>query len=98
MKYTPPPNCLSFIKGFWFVFHDEENTITAGGSAISGHEYVYFNDELISTIKSMKTTSKHKFKKNGIEYEITFHVPEISKSKMECVLHKNNRIIKRLCK
>lgn len=95
MKKLPKKNFVSISKGFWFVFIDGTDEIIAGGSAFSGKESVYFNKELISQQRSMKKTSRHKFARNTDEYEIVFHVLEIMKGKIECILYKNDIVVKR---
>ena len=88
-------NMLSVTKGFWFVFEDGINAIVAGGSGISGNEYIYVNGNLVSEQKSYSKISKHSFEVDNNSYEVDFFVPEILKGKIECTLSKNNKAIKK---
>ena len=95
MNEVPNKTNFSFIRGYWFAFSDGNAEISAGGSAITGIEYIYVNGELVSEKRSLAKTSKHSFVIGDTNYEIVFHVINMLKSTMECSLLKNGEIVKK---
>jgi len=77
----------SLTNGFWFYFDVGEDQIAVHGSAWSGKEVVYFNDDPISETRNVKFRSEHEFKKNGKQYKIIFLVESMLKSNLRCALY-----------
>lgn len=91
----PTQSQASIKNGIWFIHTDDTNTIQVWGSCINGKEKVYINDELVSEQSSMKMKSAHNFKdKNGQSYEVQFITESILKGGLECLIKKDNIILK----
>lgn len=94
MKDHPNESKISFIKGSWFIFEDEGNSIALYGS-VTGKEKVYFNNSIVSEKQNMSTCSTHKFNQNGNEYELTINIPKPLRGQIKCVLLKNGKVLKK---
>lgn len=82
MRELPNKSLISIVKGCWFIFHEGDKKILAGGSPLTGKEWVYVNGVLVSEKQSFKITSKHVFQIGGRSHEIEFHIPELFKRKI----------------
>ena len=85
-------------NGLCFVSKIDDITITAIGSILSGKEFVYINDELVSSQKSLNKVSKHKFEKDGKHYEVIFYMPSVMKGRLECIFFQNSQLIEKKIK
>jgi len=94
LKHLPEKNIASIKDGFWFVFHDGDITITAGGSSVSGKEYIYINQKLVTEKRSIKKKSEHIIEFNGNKYTIIFHMKKIMTGDLKCSLLKNDTLLK----
>ncbi|HSY61702.1 MAG TPA: hypothetical protein VK796_07485 [Cytophaga sp.] len=82
-------------KGNWFVFQDGTNVIQIWGSNLNGKEKVFLNNVLVSQQRSLKKKSKHDFKdSNGMNYEVSFDVPNLLKGAIECQIKREGIPIK----
>jgi hypothetical protein len=86
---------VTLKKGFNFAFKDGENDILAHGSAYSGKEIVFLNDEEVSSSRNYKVCSRHFFEANGQRYECIFYVTNFIYSWIECQLYKDGNLIGR---
>jgi len=94
MNDLPIENTASWLKGFWFVFKDSENTIVAGGSSVTGKEYVYINEKLFSEKRSLKKISAHELEYGENKYKIIFNVKSLLTGKVECSFFTNGELTK----
>jgi len=81
--------------GLCFVFKMDDITVSAKGSLLFGKELIYINDELVSSKKSINKVSKHKFKKDGKDYEVIFYMPNAMKGRVECMLFQDGQLIEK---
>jgi hypothetical protein len=93
MNKIPLKSQVSLLKGFWFIFQDGDREIAAHGSALTGHEQIFVNKQLISEKRSLSMTSRHQFTWEENIYEIVFHVPNILTGKMDCSLIKDDVLL-----
>ena len=84
--------------GLCFVFKIDDITVKAKGSLLSGKEFIYINEELVSEQKSLNKVSKHKFEKDGKEYEVIFYMPSVMRGKLECMLFQDGQLIEKKIK
>ncbi len=78
----------SLFKGYWFYFQDGDTEIAVHGSAWSGRETVYVNDNPVSDKRVLhKLKSEHKFTHNGKEYRVVFDVTNPLTGAIECSLY-----------
>jgi len=93
-KALPEKTQSSLTKGLWFVHNDGLNTIKIFGST-TGKEKVYLNEELVSERRSLKLKSEHHFQdKEKNEYEVKFNTINLIKGEMDCLIIKNNEVVK----
>lgn len=76
-----------------FKFTLDGAEISAYGSKWSGKETVYLNNEIISSKRSFRRSSKHFFEHNGDEHCIHFNVTDILAGGMLCELYRNGKLI-----
>lgn len=93
MNKIPLKSQVSLLKGFWFIFQDGDREIAAHGSALTGHEQIFVNKQLVSERRSLSMTSRHQFTLEEDVYEIVFHVPNILTGKMDCSLIKDGALL-----
>jgi len=84
--------------GLCFVFKIDDITVKAKGSLLSGKEFIYINEELVSEQKSLNKVSKHKFEKDGKEYEVIFYMPSVMRGRLECMLFQDGQLIEKKIK
>ena len=94
MDNLPAENTASREKGFWFVFHDGENTIVAEKSLPTGKEYVYINGALLSEKSPAAALSDHPFRHGENQYRIVFNVNDLPAGKMECSFFVNGKRVR----
>ena len=85
-------------NGLFFTFKIDDITITAKGSILSGKEFIYINDELVSSQKSLNKVSKHVFEKDGKNYEVIFYMPSAIRGRLECILFQDGQLIEKKIK
>ena len=85
-------------NGLFFTFKIDDITITAKGSILSGKEFIYINDELVSSQKSLNKVSKHVFEKDGKNYEVIFYMPSVIRGRLECILFQDGQLIEKKIK
>ena len=81
-------------NGYDFRFRFNDLTLRAGGSAVTGREYVYVNDELISSSKNRLKLSVHDFNVEGNQYRIEFEMLNKVEASLACRLYCNNELVK----
>jgi hypothetical protein len=86
---------VTFRNGYWFFFNDGEDRIAVFGSAMTGKEKVFFNDELVSEHRSLGFNSCHRFERGGRSYEILFLVTNLMRGAIECIALSGDRVIGR---
>lgn len=87
---------VSIRNGYWFPFDSEKNRIVAFGSAWSGMEKIFVNDELVSKKRNMLNfNSRHEFEIDGEKYEVFYLVTGWVSGEIECLLLKGNTVIGR---
>ena len=86
---------VTFKNGYWFFFQDGDDRIAVFGSAMTGKEKVFFNDELVSSHRSLGFNSCHRFEKDGKSYEVLFLVTSLMRGAIECIALTGNRVIGR---
>ncbi len=84
--------------GLCFVFKIDDITVKAKGSLLSGKEFIYINEELVSEQKSLNKVSKHKFEKHGKQYEVIFYMPSVMRGRLECMLFQDGQLIEKKIK
>jgi hypothetical protein len=80
-------------NGYWFFFEDDGNKIAMHGSAISGKETIYVNDEVVSETRNYKFKSDHLFEINGVEYNVEFKMKSMLKGELLCSLYRENKLL-----
>lgn len=85
---------VTFRDGYWFIFEDGEDEVAANGSAWSGKEWVYFNDQLVSEKRNATSrTTEHEFTSGQNSYKLVFYMKNMLKAELECTLYKNGKQI-----
>ena len=82
-------------NGFTFIFKDGDDEIRLLASANTGLETVFFNDEEISKVRSLKFSSRHIFEKNGHDYEMIIITTHVLRGGMDVLLLKDKELIGR---
>ena len=82
-------------NGFTFIFKDGEDEIRLLASANTGMETVFFNDEEISKMRSLKFSSRHIFEKNGHDYEMIIITTHLLRGGLDVLLLKDKILIGR---
>lgn len=85
---------VSLKDGYWFYLTGNEPgtaepRIVAFGSALTGKEIVFVNDEIVSSIRSFTRKSQHRFTHEGHRYELAFNMESILTGKLTCSLTKD---------
>lgn len=91
--YKPPESRIKNTSGYNFLFDIDDTQIHAGGSSYSGKEYVYINDQLVSSQRSYRYNTGHEFHYQGIDYQIQFSVVSALKGEIECRLYRNHELV-----
>jgi hypothetical protein len=81
-------------NGYWFFFEDDNNKIAMHGSAISGKETIYVNDEVVSETRNYRFKSEHLFKIKGVKYKVEFKVKNMLKGELVCRLFREDKLLK----
>ncbi len=89
------PVSISLINGMNFYFEDEGRLILAGGSFISGKEWVYVDGLEVFRKTNMSVSSNHHFEIDGVQYEIKILTSNILRGTFECSLIKNGVLLKK---
>ena len=82
-------------NGFTFIFKDGDDEIKLHASANTGMETVFFNDEEISIMRSLKFSSRHIFEKNGHNYEMIIITTHLLRGGLDVLLLKDKQLIGR---
>lgn len=96
MKKVPKKTQLSLINGTWFVFEDEGHLIALSLSTFTGKEKIYFDGEIVTEGRNYSMRSVHQFRKNGIDYRLSFLIPKLFRGTIECTLEKDGNILKKI--
>ena len=81
-------------NGYDFRFEFNGLSFRAGGSSVSGKEFVYVNDELVSSKRSQSTLSEHEFSLNDNHYKLEFEVLDKAKGELACRLYCDDKLVK----
>ncbi|MBL1140807.1 MAG: hypothetical protein HND53_02145 [Proteobacteria bacterium] len=81
-------------NGYDFQFEFNGLSFRGGGSPLSGKEFVYVNDDLVSSKRSRSTLSKHEFSVDGNNYKLEFEVLDKSKGELACRLYYEDKLVK----
>ncbi len=81
-------------NGYNFHFEFNGMSFRAGGSSVSGKEFVYVNDELVSSKRSQSTLSEHEFSVDGHNYKLEFEVLDKVKGELACRLYCDEKMVK----
>ncbi|WP_235312412.1 hypothetical protein [Paraglaciecola algarum] len=79
---------VSIRNGYWFYFEVDGLDIAAHGSAYSGLEIVYINDNPVSEKRNLfSTNGTHVFQHQGKEYKVIFETTSILRGELICKLY-----------
>lgn len=79
---------VSIRNGYWFYFEVDGLEIAAHGSAYSGMETVYINDNPVSEKRNLcSTNGTHTFQHQGKEYKVIFEMTSILRGELVCKLY-----------
>lgn len=81
-------------KGYDFRFDYNGLAFRAGGSSVTGKEYVRVNDKLVSSKKNRASLSQHDITIEGNDYRIEFEVLSKTEASLACRLYCNNILVK----
>ena len=85
---------VNFINGYWFYFQDGDTDIAVHGSAWSGRETVYVNDNPVSSKRELlKFTSDHYFTHNAHEYQVRYHLKNVLTGSLECEVYRDGKLL-----
>jgi hypothetical protein len=84
----------SFKDGFWYEFTDGDNEIAVHGSAWTGKETVYFNDEVVADKRNLtRLKEEHHFTKGDHEYRVQLFTTSILKMQVMCQVWKDGTLL-----
>ena len=83
---------ISLRDGYWFYFNTDDVQIAAWGSAWSGKEIVYLNDDPVSEGRSLGTSSEHTFTHAGHEYRLEYKVTSMMRGEIHALLYKDDAL------
>ncbi len=84
---------VSLTHGYWFYFEVNGIEIAAHGSAYSGKETIYVNDNPVSEQRNLfNVSTTHTFKHSGKQYQVTFQVSNVFTGKVECNLFEEGQL------
>ncbi len=86
-------NKPSARHGYWFYFDIEGIKITAFGSAFSGKEIIFIDDDIVSECRSYRVSNGHKFEYQGSQYEVRFTMQNILTGNLICEVFKDGKKI-----
>ena len=95
-KHNPSAAMSSpnFIDGYWFYFNDGDTDIAVHGSAWSGKETVYVNDNPVSSKRELlKTVSEHQFVHSGHQYQVRYHITSLMRGDLQCEVFKDGELL-----
>lgn len=93
-KQSAAMSSPNFIDGYWFYFNDGDTDIAVHGSAWSGKETVYVNDNPVSSKRELlKTQSNHQFVHNGHQYQVRYHITSLMRGDLECKVLKDGALL-----
>lgn len=89
---------VSLKEGYWFYLTGtepgtDEPRIVAFGSALTGRETVFVDDEIVSSQRSFSRRSTHQFVHDGHSYEVAFNMESIKTGKLVCRLTKDGQLV-----
>lgn len=82
-----------FRKGVRAFFDVDDITIAFWGSAWTGREVVTVEDRVVSSKRSLRFVSEHRFSHAGIEYRIVFRVLSLLRGRTRIELHRNEQLV-----
>lgn len=84
----------SFKDGYWYEFSDGEDEIAVHGSAWTGKETVYFNDEIVSDKRNLTSLKEeHIFEKSGHSYRVQMITTSLLKAEVLVQIWKDDVFI-----
>jgi len=77
--------------GFWYEFTDGDDEIAVHGSAWSGQETIYFNDEKVAEKRNLTSLKEeHIFEKDGHTYRVQLITTSLLKMQVMCQVWKDD--------
>ena len=92
-KISHPDVNFSPIRGFRFRFKVEGKELLLA-SAWNGTESVSYDGRKISTLRTSKKSSQHRFTINNVPYQITLVIDNYLKGGWHCCLFRNYQLVK----
>lgn len=80
-------------RGIRAYFDVDDITIGFWGSAWSGREAVTVEDRLVSSKRSFRFVSEHRFTHAGVDYRIVFRVESLLRGRMRIELYRDGTLI-----
>ena len=74
----------SLKSGWWFFFEHQGHQIAVNGSAWTGRERVWLDDQLVSDVYSFGLTTRHDFVVDGVNCQVVFKIESILKGTVGC--------------
>lgn len=89
-----PDANFSLLHGFRFRFTVEGKELLYLVSAWTGKEFILYDGEEISSIRSYKKKTSHNFLINDVVYKATLTMDSLLKGGWHCCLFKSDRMVK----
>ncbi|WP_299074895.1 hypothetical protein [uncultured Paraglaciecola sp.] len=86
-------NNASLATGYNFEFSHDGKIIRAVGSALSGKEQVFCNDQLVASKRSLGIKSRLPFELDNNQYEVEFKATNFFTGEIQCSLLKGGALI-----
>ena len=79
-------------RGYDFLFEFNGLALRACGSSVTGQEYIYVNDDLVSGARNQSQLSTHEFMVEGDRYRVEFQVISKIEGVLVCRLYCNDKL------
>ena len=83
---------ISLTDGYWFYFDVDNIQIAAWGSAWSGKEVVYLNDDPVSECRNIGRNSEHSFTHAGHSYRVEYNVTSMMRGEIHALLYRDGEL------
>jgi len=93
MPYFPNSSQYSLLKGMWFYHKDETCEIHVYMSVL-GKQTIYYNEEKVSSLWTLKTKTEHHFEMEGNQYSLISQPSNVAMTSFESIIRKNDVILK----
>ena len=85
---------FSFLSGFHFRFTINGKELIYLVSAWTGKEFILYDGEKISDLRTYKKNSSHSFLIDGVGYRVTLTMNSLLKLDWHCCLYREDNIVK----